>query len=273
MSRVVTALNYAAVLSRVGEVNAAAEAQRRAIEIARGFDGAGGLPAGFALHLAGSLVRLAQYDEAMRLIHEDLLAARASGNARFEAIGESMLGGVLVKLGRFDEAEDHLARAEAALRADPVGNARLLNELTLTRADRLIRSARPNEAAAIVATVLENLEYPSRRTAPGIGGALYLGALAALASGAAAQAEQFATDGLSAATATARDARRSANVGQARLLRARARHMQGLDEPARQDAEAALEALSAALGADHPETREARELLASLGPVRASTAN
>ncbi len=264
MSRVVTALNYAAVLSRAGEVVAAAEAQRRALEIARGFDGARGLPPGFASHLAGSLVRLAQYDEALPLIEEDLQSASDSGNKRAAAVAELMLGGALVKLGRFDEAEGHLAHAEQTLRADPSGNARLLNEIALTRADRLLRSARPKEAATLVAAVLEGLGYPSRRTAPGLGGALSVGARVALANAEAAQAEQLATDGLGAATAAARDPRRSANVGQALLLRARARQMQDLEEPARQDAAEAVVALSAGLGPDHPETSEAREVLSSL---------
>jgi tetratricopeptide (TPR) repeat protein len=264
MTRVISALNYAAVLGRAGEVVEAEQAQRQALAIARGFDGTRALPPGFAGHLGASLSRLARYDEALRLFTEDMQAARASANTRFEALSEMMLGSVLVKVGRAGEASEHLDRAERALGADPASNARLLNELALARAALLLRSARPREAAAIVDRVLAALEYPSRRTAPGIGGALNVAAEVALAIDDPAKAADYATDSLTAATATARDPSRSANVGQARLLRAKARHRQGLDGPAREDAEAAVAALAAGLGSDHPEAGEAREFLASL---------
>jgi tetratricopeptide (TPR) repeat protein len=264
MSRVIVTLNYAAVLGRAGEVAEAAKAQQRALDIARGVAGARGLPPGFAGHLGASLSRLARYDDALVLFNEDLLAARASGNLRSEAVAEQLLGTTLVKMGRTGEARDHLDRAERGLASDRKANARLLTDLALARADLLLRSSRPEEAAATVGAVLADLDYPSRRDAPGIGGALYIAAQVALAQDEPVRAEAYATECLTAATAAARDPRQSAGVGQALLLRAKARRSQGLDGPAGEDAADALVALASGFGPDHPETREARSLADSL---------
>lgn len=262
MSRVIVAMNHAAILSRAGEVTAAAEVQRRGLQIARGTGDA--VPPGFATHLGSSLLRLARYDEALRLFQEDLQIARASGNRRFENIAERMLGAVLVKQGRLDEAERHLARAEQALRANATANGRLLQELALVRAENLLESGRLDEAEAVVASVLEALGYPANPRAPGIGSALSFAARVALARADGARAQKLASDGIAAASVVARDPRRSAHVGHAQLLRARAGQLIGLERPAREDAEAAAAALDAGLGADHPEAHEARELAARL---------
>jgi tetratricopeptide (TPR) repeat protein len=270
MGRVIAAMNHAAILSRAGEVAAATAAQEGAIRNARGVDTARGLPAGFAGHLGNSLLRLARYDEAMQVFAEGLEQARAAGNARFVASTELMLGRTLGKLKRFDEAEEHLARAEAGLNVNRGGNVRLLNELALTRADIHVEAGRPQEAARIVGAVLADLGYPPLSKAAGIGSALHVAARVALANDDAQMAERYATDSLEVVTALARDARRSADVGQARLLRAEARRRQGQAAAAREDATFAVAALEAGFGANHPETKRARALLAALSPPEAA---
>jgi len=272
MGRVITTMNYAAILSRSGEVVAAAEAQRHALEIARSFDRGRELPIGFAGHLGSSLLRLGRLEEARDLFTEDLARARAGGNSRFAASTELMLGRALARLKHFDEAEQHLQSAESALSINRGGNARLLNELALTRASIYLDTGQLQEAERIVRAVLGDLSYPARKNAAGLGSALYTAARAALARNDAVTAETYATDCLGIVTAIARDARRSADVGQARLLRAEARRRQGQHAAALDDAAAAVAALEVGFGAMHPEAREAQTLLAALSTGQAAAA-
>jgi len=79
--------------------------------------------------------------------------------------------------------------------------------------------------------------------------------------GAAAAAEKCASESLHIAESVARDAASSADVGEALLLRAKARIGLGDREGARPLLERAALSLSNGLGADHPMTQSAHRLL------------
>jgi hypothetical protein len=97
-----------------------------------------------------------------------------------------------------------------------------------------------------------------------LGSLLYSAAKIALAQGDAISAEQFAADAVPLAAKSARDASRSATVGQAMLNRAEALEALGRREEAASEARRAELALTAGFSADHPDTRRARELLGRL---------
>jgi hypothetical protein len=263
MTKVVNLMNYAAVLARAGELLSAAQEQERALALVSQVE-AGGAPPGFAGHYATSLMRLARYDDAIRLASADAARARAAGNARMAALSELIIARCLVKQRRFDEAEGALARAEAGLGVNAQANARLLNEVALTRADRELLAGEPAAARDRVNSVLARLGYPGRRDASGLGSALHVGARVLLALNDDAGAERYAADAHAIAVRTARDARSSADVGQAALNRATALARLGRRAEAVEQATLARTALVNGFGAEHPDTRAAEQLWTDL---------
>jgi len=85
-----------------------------------------------------------------------------------------------------------------------------------------------------------------------------------LARGDGAAAEQAAVESEKIAKRVARDPRKSADVGQAQYLRARALALKGDSDAARKELPSAITALEYGFGAEHPETKDARVLLAEL---------
>ncbi len=220
MTKVLIMANMAAVMSRGGEVLAASQQQQAVIALLRQVESAGDLPPGYAGHLANSLLRLARYEEALKLAQEDAQRAHTAGNTRTGALSDLIAARALVKLGRYDAARELLAQAEAGLRVNAKANQRMLNEVELTRADGHLLRGELDASRRIVSAVLERLGYPERRDAPGLGSALFTSARVALAQGDAATAEQQAADGAVIAGRVARDKSQSADYGQASMHRA-----------------------------------------------------
>lgn len=183
-------------------------------------------------------------------------------------MGDFMMGRTLVKLGRHQAAEEKLALAEKAFGVNSGGNQRMLNEVALTRCDMQLAQGQPEAALEGLNRVLVKLGYPQRRDAPGLGSALHMAARVHLARGDGAAAALAATESAAIATRVARDPRKSADVGQAGRLRARALLLEGNTEAAREQLPSSIEALEYGFGADHPETREARAMLAELEAKR-----
>ena len=264
MTKVVNLMNYASVLARAGELLAAAQDQERALALVSRVEGSGAPPPGFAGHYATSLLRLARYDEAIRLASEDAVRARAAGNMRMAAFSELVVARSLVKQRRFDEAEKALSRAEAGFSVNSQANARMLNEVELTRADGELLAGATTTARDRVISVLTRLNYPERRDASGLGSALHVGARVLLALNDNAGAERYAADAHAIALRTARAAPRSADVGQAALNRATALARLGRRTEAVDQATMAHTALVNGFGAEHPDTRTVEQLLTDL---------
>jgi serine/threonine protein kinase len=261
LSKILSMINLAAILARGGEVLAASRRQEEAIALLRQVEPDGELPPGYAGHLAASFVRLARYDEALSLAKEDAARSHRAGNTRFAALSELLAARSLVKLRRFDESEEILARAESGLRANPKGNQRMLNEVELTRADGHLLQGELERARHLVDSVLERLGYPVRTDAAGLGSALYTGARVALAQGDPGVAERQAADAIVIAARVARNKSQSADVGQASLHRAQALFALGRVAEATPLAQEAHASLNAGFGLDHPETLDALRLV------------
>lgn len=257
-SHLVYLVNHAAVLSRLGEVRSAAAGQRRALARVEGLPNP---PVGMAGHYANSLLRLARYDEALELFHLDRKAAIDSGNARWSAQLDMQIGRTLVRMNRLDEAESFLSRAEAAYLATAGGHQRHLVMLNLAKAEAMLRAGQFDRARHAADLELARLGYPLRRDEAALSSALWLRTGIALALGDAAAAERLATDELALVSATARDPRMSADVGQALLQRGTARLAQANFSGAIADLTEAVASLGYGFGENHPEALQARRTL------------
>ena len=116
----------------------------------------------------------------------------------------------------------------------------------------------------MVAGILASLGYPERTTAPGLDRPLRLSARLLIRAGDPGKALEHASAALAVSRRLARNERGSADVGEAELIRAQACVAMGRPADARADAGLAVDALRAGFGPDHPTTRVAVELLATV---------
>ena len=264
LDKVIYLLNRAAILSRMGEVLEASTAQEAALARVEQIESAGPVLIGARGHYANSLLRLARYDEALALFTSSGEAAVASGNARWIANYDLMRGITLVRLGRGPEAREFLDAAEAILLETAGSHERLLDEIALARARLALSEGDVDTAAGAVQAILERAGYPAKKDQPGLSSLLWTAAQVALRADDAESAERYANDGYEAAARVARDPAKSADVGQALVLRAKARRAQGNLSGAVEDLERGIASLSRGFGELHPETLEARALLSDL---------
>lgn len=257
-------LNRAAILSRMGEVREAAVAQLAAMARVESLEASGQAPVGAWAHYANSLLRLGRHEEAISTANVGLAAATAAANRRWVAGYELLIGKALSRQGQGDDAESHLAIAEAIYLETAGANERMLDAIALTRADLAMQGGDTEAARDTIMAILNKTGYPERKDEPGLASILWTAANMTLVTGDAALAEQYATDGLQIVSGVARDPLLSADVGQALLQRAKAREMLGRNAEALTDLESAIRSLSNGFGEEHKETIEARELLAVL---------
>jgi len=261
LAMVIYQMNGAAIYSRLGEVVAAAAAQEQVLARIDQIEERGQVFHGARGHYANSLLRLARYDEALELFMSGKEAADASGNVRWAAQYDLMIGRTLSSMDRGGEAEPHLAVAEAVYLETAGANERLLDSIALTRAEILMDGGDIVAARDAVAAVLERVAYPRQKDAPGLSSILWTAAQVALAAGDYNGAEQYADDAFEVAAGMARDPSLSGDVGQMLLLRAKARHALGNRSDATADLEQAIRSLENGLGEEHPDTSEAKSLL------------
>jgi tetratricopeptide (TPR) repeat protein len=215
----------------------------------------------FTFTHARALARLGRHAEAIALLRRTVARSEAQRAGGLWPRTHFELGHALVRDGQFSAAEAPLREAEERWARDPVAQAGNLLLVRIVRAEMALAQGRPQTAQ----------DWIDRR---GPGGAsadtplvrLRLNraaALIALARGENAAAEARAAEALRLAEGVARDDGASADVGEALLLRARARLAQGDAAQARALLERALPSLANGLGAEHALTREARDLLTS----------
>jgi len=168
----------------------------------------------------------------------------------------------LIFLGRTDEGLRLLDIAETELRKAARRNDRLLDNAAAARVQALVRQGDLPAATAAAEVLLQGMGYGGGpRTSPDLLHGLKLAAQVSLEAGDAARARQLASEALAAAEQLAQRPQASADVGQALLLRARAQRALGDMAASRADAASAVPALAQGLGADHPETAEARRFV------------
>src|SRR5206468_1741246 len=163
----------------------------------------------------------------------------------------------------FVAAEDELARAEAFLVGDPNANAGPLLHVALVRAEIALAQDEKDKARELVEAARALLAKPSADTPFYKMRLDRTAATVALARGDAAAAEALAAEASKIAEEVARDPAASADVGEALLLRAQAKIAEGDGAAAKLLLERGAVSLAGGLGADHPLTRLAEQLLGS----------
>ncbi len=256
---IIKKLNWAAVISRGGEVASAAEAQRDALQrlerIGRPLVGANA-------HYAGSLIFLGRYDEAFTLLETDLDAALEAGNERWIANTQLAIGTIHALRGELELAENSLQPAESFYRLSERGQQRLLVRVRLARIQGMLATEQGPTALLSANQLLSEMGYPEANDAPELVNALRFASEAALTTERFALAEKFADDAHTIAAERARSPDQSAYVGLALLLRAKSMHAQDQQGDRREALEKSVVALAYGMGDDHAVTSEARALLA-----------
>jgi serine/threonine-protein kinase len=261
IGNLIVSLNRAALLQTVGEVTNAVEAIGALIDRVRELEARGQAPTGFWLSYAGGLLRLARYDEALPFLLDERARAEEAGDMTMLAQANAQIGRTLAFSGRAAEAVPYLDQAQEYLLRTPGVSRRALQIVTAGRVQALLVLGQVEEAQRVSEQSLNEVRAASGARSALLANALRIAANAALMSGNARRAEQYATEFHDIAVAQARDVTMSADVGQALLLRATARSMAGDTKGGKSDAEAALPSLTNGLGQRHPDTLAARDLI------------
>jgi tetratricopeptide (TPR) repeat protein len=256
--------NHAGNLNRLGEIAPAVEIYEELLQRLERAEIPNFQPVGFKSNYGTSLSRLGHSQRALELAEADLLLAQRAGNATAAALSHYLASRALLQLGQIKDARQRLAEAESVWQLDAKMNARVLREGAVHRAEIDLVDGKLPQARQSIDAVLAGLGYPQRRDAPGIDRTLRLASKIYRASGDPAKAQQFADEALTYSRHLARDERRSADVGQAALLRAHALADQKRYVEASNDASLALEALQNGFGPDHPDAQDTANLLARL---------
>jgi eukaryotic-like serine/threonine-protein kinase len=258
---IITSLNRAALLRRMGEILPSYEIQVSLRDRIAEMERSGALPPGFLGAYANSLVTLARTTEAVPILEAEIRRAAAAGNRRLEAESHLLLAGAYIETGMHREAEALLEAAETFYRSSEQFNERMLVVVAVRRASLLLARGDAVGARSAIEAELAAVGYPAELGAPDLLYRLSIASRAALEAGDLPAADQYATDYHVLAVRMAGDPLRSADVGEALLVRARVRLARGDTAAARADLERALPSLTNGLGADHPHTQTARALL------------
>ncbi|HSR42708.1 MAG TPA: tetratricopeptide repeat protein, partial [Longimicrobiales bacterium] len=272
LSRAIMRHNLALTLLELGE-NAEAEAIfREALEQAARADPGGRIIWQPTVHYAEAALTQARADSALAYFDRIVRQAVEDGNLYWEGRGVFGRARALLASGRLDAARHDARRLGEILVAHPavkgtddlVPDARILGGLiALAEGDTI--AARTE----LLEGLRENGWFEGRRRKRLRPVAVWL-AEAELAAGDPVEALRFAREAGDVATVDSIALRRSANVGEARLVVARALLATGDATGALSAALEARVALRAGAGAGHPRTREVERLLGALTPCGAA---
>jgi eukaryotic-like serine/threonine-protein kinase len=257
--------NQAMALLQMGEVNAALGREKEANALISSEDS--GVPAHpvMANVIGRLLTRMNRVEEAEVWAERAVASARGGGNLGAEVFALAALAEAEERRGRHERAAS-LARDAAAL-LEPKSDPRLRASVAYARGLLALSRNDLQEAQTSAASLLEAIGYPDPlkvRTFQSADLNLLLAARIALAAGNLADATRLSTQALELATGLARDPHRSATVGEAQLVLARAREAQHDRNGARETIRDAARALGAGLSPDHPLALEAAALEARL---------
>jgi tetratricopeptide (TPR) repeat protein len=257
--------NQAMALLQMGEVSAALAREKEAFALVSNENSDQSAHPVMANVIGRLLTRMNRAEEAVAWVERALASARGDGNLGAQVFALTALAEVEERLGRHERAAA-LAH-DAANLIEPEGDPRLRATVAYARAYIALNRGQPQEAQAAAASLLETIGYPDSARVHSFQSAdlqLLLAARIALEAGNAADAARLSTQALELATAVARDPQRSATVGEARLVLARAREAQHDHNGARQTIRGAASALGAGLSPDHPLALEAAAVEARL---------
>lgn len=210
----------------------------------------------------GILLAFGQYDEALAVLDRALAASQSGGNLFWRHRAMYFRAQTLVRMERIGPARQALDEVEAAYRTDPVQNKAYLLSVALARTEWMWRSGDTAGAQRLMEQLMRDLEPTAATPSPALRRALPLAAELALAQLDPARAATWAEAAVKAGSAGTPDPTRSAHVGRAMLLLARAQRALGRQDQALQNLSGAIAALGNGLGDDHATVAGARALLA-----------
>jgi tetratricopeptide (TPR) repeat protein len=257
--------NQAMALLQMGEVSAALGREKEAFALVSSENSDQPAHPVMANVIGRLLTRMNRAEEAEGWAERAVASARGGGNLGAQVFALATLAEIEERLGRHERAAT-LAH-DAANLIEPEGDPRLRATVAYARAYIALSRSQLQEAQAAVASLLETIGYPDSARVHAFQSAdlqLLLAARIALEAGNAADAERLSTQALELATGVARNPQRSATVGEARLVLARAREAQHDRSGARQTIRGAPSALGAGLAPDHPLALEAAAVEARL---------
>jgi eukaryotic-like serine/threonine-protein kinase len=257
--------SQAVALAQMGEVSAALGREQKAFDLVSSEDS--GVPAEphMAIGLGRLLARLNRAGEAEVWAQRALASARSGGNVGAQVFALATLAEAEENLGRHKRAAAFADEAAALI--EPESDPRLRAAVAHARAFLFLNRSQFQQAQAAVDSLLQTIGYPDSAKVQAFQSAdlqLLLAARIALEAGNAADAARLGTQALELATGVARDPQRSATVGEARLVLARAREAQHDRSGASQMIRGAASALGAGLSPSHPLTLEAAAVEARL---------
>jgi tetratricopeptide (TPR) repeat protein len=230
-----------------------------AIEIARGLDRSGRVPAYLSLNYARLLIALGRRPEGSEWLRRALDEAEASSS--FAMLARLAMASLLLDQGDVPGARAGLAQAEHGLAESPqssdkVALAQLRSRLALTE-------GRLDEARNRLAEGLQGEGYPGRLS-PAVNELLEYASRLALEARDPQEAVRLAADAVKACEHHFGVEEASAHTGRARLTLGLALAANGRMAEARTELERAAALIAQAAGADHPWAREARDRLAQI---------
>lgn len=266
LSRAIHGHNMAMTLTNLGETAEAELWLRQMLEVAERSDTTH--RAGFltSIHYAEAALNQGKGDTALKYFREVTTQAVKDSNRYREGRGLFGEGRALVRLGRLKEARAVHARLSTLAAGgtswkfadDHIVDPRVLDALIATAAGDAAR------ALSQFRDVLESKRSSEGKNLSRLRPIALSAARSALAAGDVAEALRLARDARQMATLDSLALTRSAFVGEARLVEARAHLASGDTTLAQEALAAALVALETGAGPSHPSSREAAALLSNL---------
>jgi serine/threonine protein kinase len=255
--------NISGNLTRVGELVESEAIQRQLLEQIEKMPSLPVQPVGLRSNYGTLKWRMGESEQALVLADTDLALAEKAGNKVNAALCDFLAARALLALGRPDESRARLERAEKLWSTDKTMFDRMLREASVHRAELHMATGELMLARELSDATLAAAGFPPAK-APGIDRILRVASRAHRISGNPGRAVELAGAALEYSRSIARDERRSADVGQAALLRAEALVDIQRNKEALQDALLAAEALKAGLGPQHADTTAAESLVKRL---------
>jgi tetratricopeptide (TPR) repeat protein len=204
-------------------------------------------------------------DQALVWLRYAAARSREERNGRYEIDSHLNLAATHRQAGRLALAQAALADADAALQKGDAQATDLLLAADRERARLALQRGDVPQARALMQAQLKKLDYAGPKPrASELLHTLPVAARAALAAGELDEAGSLADAALVSASSTARLPEQSSRVGQAWWLKGDVQQQQGLPREALASWQRALPILTAAWGAQHPQTKELQAQLAAL---------
>ncbi|HKU15142.1 MAG TPA: serine/threonine-protein kinase [Steroidobacteraceae bacterium] len=255
MSQHLTRHNEANHRYELGAPRAALEIQRAVVQRIAAQQGNDGVPPSIAQRLGFYEVRVEESAAGMELLDRGVAAAAPKNRLRIRALLDR--ASASLSLGRLDPALQDLTEVERLLAENPTDVQYYLRAARLLRAQWQFARGDPSASLAEVDGLLTDIGYPRTRTAKQLAAMLTLKSRAELALGRVAAAAATAQSAVTIAEAMSLDPQSSASVGAALMALAGTQRALGDSSNAKAAAQRAGQALAAALGPDHSQTRAA----------------